>query len=155
MFEPYTHDQINAILRQCAGGNDVDCLNVKAIEFIGRKVAAVTGDMRKAIDMFRRAVDLALADGDAELKLSHVRTHIGYACIRMQVQRVIGEAAQTSVARFICALGAHELLVMRAALVSAQRADSCVQHELASNYIDLCNADGKTPVSSDFSPHCI
>ncbi|XP_005394411.2 PREDICTED: cell division control protein 6 homolog isoform X2 [Chinchilla lanigera] len=62
-FPPYTRGQIAAILEdrllQVAGDHVVD---TAAIQFCARKVAAVSGDVRKALDVCRRAIEIVESD---------------------------------------------------------------------------------------------
>ncbi|XP_062518524.1 cell division control protein 6 homolog [Corticium candelabrum] len=56
-FNPYTKEQIQTIIQarmKTVSGIELDSLS---IEFCSRKVAAVTGDIRKALSMCRRAVE--------------------------------------------------------------------------------------------------
>lgn len=58
-FRPYTKDEITSILLHRLGDSGI--IDPKAIEFCARKVSAVFGDLRKALDLCRRAVELAQA----------------------------------------------------------------------------------------------
>uniref|UniRef100_A0A8C4TS36 Cell division control protein n=1 Tax=Falco tinnunculus TaxID=100819 RepID=A0A8C4TS36_FALTI len=58
-FPPYTREQLVVILQERLGqvaGDPV--LDAAAIQFCARKVSAVTGDARKALDICRRAVEV-------------------------------------------------------------------------------------------------
>ncbi|NXG74505.1 CDC6 protein, partial [Baryphthengus martii] len=58
-FPPYTREQLSAILTDRLGqvaGDPV--LDAAALQFCARKVSAVSGDARKALDVCRRAVEL-------------------------------------------------------------------------------------------------
>ncbi|XP_073537203.1 cell division control protein 6 homolog [Phyllobates terribilis] len=62
-FSPYTKDQIATILQDRltqVSGDPV--LDNAAIQFCARKVSAVSGDARKALDICRRAVEIVEAD---------------------------------------------------------------------------------------------
>ncbi|XP_075033222.1 cell division control protein 6 homolog [Mixophyes fleayi] len=62
-FSPYTKDQLATILQDRlaqASGNQV--LDNAAIQFCARKVSAVSGDARKALDICRRAVEIVESD---------------------------------------------------------------------------------------------
>lgn len=62
-FSPYTKDQIATILQDRlaqVSGNQV--LDNSAIQFCARKVSAVSGDARKALDICRRAVEIVESD---------------------------------------------------------------------------------------------
>ncbi|XP_072031451.1 cell division control protein 6 homolog [Amphiura filiformis] len=64
-FAPYTKDQISTILKDRlseATGNDTPIVEPMAVQFCARKVAAVAGDIRKALDVCRRAVELVEND---------------------------------------------------------------------------------------------
>ncbi|NXV24168.1 CDC6 protein, partial [Cepphus grylle] len=58
-FQPYTREQLTAILQERLGqvaGDTV--LDAAALQFCARKVSAVSGDARKALDVCRRAVEV-------------------------------------------------------------------------------------------------
>lgn len=60
-FPPYSKAEIIKILNQRiqeAGLEDVQIIRPSAIQFLAGKVAAVAGDVRKALDVCRRAVEL-------------------------------------------------------------------------------------------------
>ncbi|KAM5135205.1 cell division control protein 6 homolog [Mantella aurantiaca] len=72
-FSPYTKDQIATILQdrltQVSGDQVLD--NV-AIQFCARKVSAVSGDARKALDICRRAVEIVESDVRSQTVLKPV-----------------------------------------------------------------------------------
>ncbi|CAB0008731.1 unnamed protein product [Nesidiocoris tenuis] len=66
-FAPYTRSEINDILTQRlseAGVNKV--LSGPALHLLASKVAAISGDIRKALDVARRVLELAQQDGNQE-----------------------------------------------------------------------------------------
>ncbi|NWX94646.1 CDC6 protein, partial [Nothoprocta pentlandii] len=69
-FAPYTREQLVAILqerlRQVAGD---PVLDGSAVQFCARKVSAVSGDARKALDVCRRAVELVERDARSQTVL--------------------------------------------------------------------------------------
>ncbi|NWI18442.1 CDC6 protein, partial [Crypturellus soui] len=69
-FAPYTREQLAAILqerlRQVAGDAVLDG---SAVQFCARKVSAVSGDARKALDICRRAVELLERDARSQTLL--------------------------------------------------------------------------------------
>ncbi|XP_067397359.1 cell division control protein 6 homolog isoform X2 [Emydura macquarii macquarii] len=62
-FPPYTKEQITSILqerlRQVSGS---EVLDSAAVQFCARKVSAVSGDARKALDVCRRAIEIVELD---------------------------------------------------------------------------------------------
>ncbi|XP_077428053.1 cell division control protein 6 homolog isoform X2 [Vanacampus margaritifer] len=62
-FPPYSRDQLGAIVQDrlaqaCADG----VLDAAAVQFCARKVSAVSGDARKALDICRRAVEIVQSE---------------------------------------------------------------------------------------------
>lgn len=58
-FSPYSKDQIVKILTaRLSEVEGSSVLDVSAVQFCARKIAAVSGDMRKALDICRRAVEV-------------------------------------------------------------------------------------------------
>ncbi|CAM6118357.1 unnamed protein product [Calypogeia fissa] len=62
-FSPYSHKQLEEIISARLEG--VQVFDKQAAEFASRKVAAVSGDIRRALELCRRAVEVA----EARLKL--------------------------------------------------------------------------------------
>ncbi|KAI9851653.1 MAG: Origin recognition complex, subunit 1 [Thelocarpon superellum] len=58
-FPGYTHDQLMKIIESRLEGVAGDIVDPDAVQFASRKVAAVSGDARRALDICRRAVELA------------------------------------------------------------------------------------------------
>lgn len=62
-FPPYTRNQIAAILQDRLSQISKDqVLDSAAIQFCARKVSAVSGDIRKALDVCRRAIEIVESD---------------------------------------------------------------------------------------------
>ncbi|KAK4197831.1 P-loop containing nucleoside triphosphate hydrolase protein [Triangularia verruculosa] len=61
-FPGYNHEQLMRIVQSRLEGVPGDIVDSDAIQFAARKVAAVSGDARRALDICRRAVELAEAD---------------------------------------------------------------------------------------------
>ncbi|XP_065829540.1 origin recognition complex subunit 1-like isoform X2 [Oscarella lobularis] len=68
-FQPYTHSQLQAIITSRLEG--IEAFDSESIELAARKVAAVSGDARRALDICRRAVELATGE-DATVTLKHI-----------------------------------------------------------------------------------
>ncbi|KAK1239591.1 hypothetical protein MKX07_001045 [Trichoderma sp. CBMAI-0711] len=62
-FPGYNHEQLMKIIQSRLEGVPGNIVDADAIQFASRKVAAVSGDARRALDICRRAVELA--EGDA------------------------------------------------------------------------------------------
>ncbi|KAL2169885.1 hypothetical protein VTG60DRAFT_5500 [Thermothelomyces hinnuleus] len=64
-FPGYNHEQLMRIVQSRLEGVPGDIVDPDAVQFAARKVAAVSGDARRALDICRRAVELAEADAKA------------------------------------------------------------------------------------------
>lgn len=65
-FPGYTHDQLQQIIQSRLEHVPNNIVEADAIQFASRKVAAVSGDARRALDICRRAVEIAEAEAEAE-----------------------------------------------------------------------------------------
>ncbi|KAJ1135649.1 hypothetical protein NDU88_002087 [Pleurodeles waltl] len=106
-FSPYTKDQIATILQERlkqVSGEQV--LDNAAIQFCARKVSAVSGDARKALDVCRRAVEIVESDVRSqtllkplaecksptkEVPLSHVPKRVSLPHISRVISDVYGD----------------------------------------------------------------
>lgn len=61
-FPGYTHDQLMKIIQSRLEGVPGNIVESDAVQFASRKVAAVSGDARRALDICRRAVEIAESD---------------------------------------------------------------------------------------------
>jgi len=66
LFPGYTHEQLQEIIRSRLSHVPDNIVDPDAIQFASRKVAAVSGDARRALDICRRAVEIAEAESLAE-----------------------------------------------------------------------------------------
>lgn len=66
-FQPYTHTELEEIVRLRL--EELNVFESDAITFAARKVAAVSGDARRALEICRRATELAERDDNAKKEL--------------------------------------------------------------------------------------
>ncbi|EDV59672.1 origin recognition complex subunit 1 [Drosophila erecta] len=108
-FQPYSHKQLQEIVTARLGGSEA--FKGEAVQLVARKVAAVSGDARRALDICRRATEIAdmaavkcvtmlhvqqaLAEMIASAKVQAIRN-----CSRMEqifLQAVAAEVTRTGV----------------------------------------------------------
>ncbi|KAI9840702.1 MAG: Origin recognition complex, subunit 1 [Sclerophora amabilis] len=65
-FPGYTHDQLMIIIQSRLEGVPGAIVEPDAVQFASRKVAAVSGDARRALDICRRAVEIAESESQKE-----------------------------------------------------------------------------------------
>ena len=63
-FPGYTHSQLQTIIASRLEGVPGNIVDPDAVQFASRKVAAVSGDARRALDICRRAVEIVEYAGD-------------------------------------------------------------------------------------------
>ena len=64
-FSPYTHQQLQEIVSTRLSGLSV--FDKDAIQLVARKVASLSGDARRALDICRRAAEIAQRREDTNL----------------------------------------------------------------------------------------
>lgn len=107
-FPPYTRNQIAAILQDRLSQVSKDqVLDSAAIQFCARKVSAVSGDIRKALDVCRRAIEIVESDVRSQTVLkplseckspseSPVPKRVGLAHISQVISEVDGNRVTLS-----------------------------------------------------------
>ncbi|XP_037945338.1 origin recognition complex subunit 1 [Teleopsis dalmanni] len=91
-FQPYTHKQLQEIVTERLSGSDA--FKSDAVQLVARKVAAVSGDARRALDICRRATEIADASFDANNKtklcvnMAHVQQALGEMIASAKVQSI-------------------------------------------------------------------
>ncbi|XP_026491784.2 origin recognition complex subunit 1 [Vanessa tameamea] len=104
-FPPYTHTQLQCIVATRLVGANV---TADAVQLIARKVAAVSGDARRALALCARALEIA-----------------GPNCAGMkEVQQALGEAASGATVRAIRNCSPAERLMLRAVAAEVERTGS-------------------------------
>ncbi|XP_014830276.1 PREDICTED: cell division control protein 6 homolog [Poecilia mexicana] len=85
-FAPYSRQELSAIIQDRLSKVSAEgLLDASAVQFCARKVSAVSGDARKALDICRRAVEIA--EADERQKASAKASLVGLP----QVARVLSE----------------------------------------------------------------
>jgi len=69
-FQPYTHAQLQTIVASRLEGLQV--FQEHAIQLVARKVASLSGDARRALDICRRATEMAEIAGQEKIGVQHV-----------------------------------------------------------------------------------
>jgi Cdc6-like AAA superfamily ATPase len=113
-FQPYTHEQLYQIVESRLEG--IDAFEKEAVEFAARKVSAVSGDARRALDICRRAIEIVeerVKKGGKSAKDKHVTIGV----INEAVREMFSSPAVTFVQQ--CSL--HQKLFLVSVLKCSQR----------------------------------
>jgi origin recognition complex subunit 1 len=133
-FPGYNHEQLMRIIQSRLEGVPGNIVESDAVQFASRKVAAVSGDARRALDICRRAVELAEAEarsvGGADDPGTPSKTgraagtkgpsSKGRVTIAT-VKRAINEATTSPLQQYLRALPFASKLVLAALLVRNER----------------------------------
>ncbi|VDP77246.1 unnamed protein product [Echinostoma caproni] len=135
-FAPYSHEQLVHIIRTRLAGTVRAVFQEKAIELASRKVAAVSGDVRRVLDICRRAAEIASSKTKSSDSVSVSMEHINAA---------LREMFTTPKLTAIRACSVYEKLFLRALAAEFQarsaeeaRLDRCIQQMCA-----LCRLEGE------------
>ena len=146
LFPGYTHEQLQEIIRSRLSHVPDNIVDPDAIQFASRKVAAVSGDARRALDICRRAVEIAEAENIAAenpllatpsksarkkekngVASAHERPKGGKVTIAT-VKQAINEATSSPVQRYLKALPLAAKVFLAALLARTRRSglNECV-----------------------------
>ncbi|KAK7757862.1 Origin recognition complex, subunit 1 [Diatrype stigma] len=134
-FPGYNHEQLMRIIQSRLQGVPGHIVEPDAVQFASRKVAAVSGDARRALDICRRAVELAEAEakstdtdpgtpskrakaktGEAD-KAKSARGRVTIATVK----RAINEATTSPLQQYLRALPFASKLVLTSLLLRNER----------------------------------
>lgn len=80
-FQPYTHKQLQEIVTSRICGSN--SFNADAVQLVARKVAAVSGDCRRALDICRRAAEIADSNTKSNELIKVDMKHVQHALNEM------------------------------------------------------------------------
>lgn len=130
-FPGYNHEQLMKIIQSRLEGIPGNIVDPDAVQFASRKVAAVSGDARRALDICRRAVEIAEAEAPAEPSTPSKkgrtpgqepsgRNAPGRVTIAT-IKKAINEATSNPVQQYLRALALAPRLLLIALLARMQR----------------------------------
>lgn len=146
-FPGYNHEQLMKIIQSRLEGVPGNIVDPDAIQFASRKVAAVSGDARRALDICRRAVELAEADiqGDPQTpsKTARARGRVTIATVK----KAINEATTNPTQQHLKSLPLMCKLLL-AALLLRMRRSGLVETTFGETLDELARANLRAPVNS-------
>ncbi|KAK9239113.1 P-loop containing nucleoside triphosphate hydrolase protein [Lipomyces kononenkoae] len=143
-FAGYTHTQLQTIIQARLKDIPGNVVVPEAIEFASRKVASVTGDARRALDICRRAVEIAEQDVAPPTPTDKVATRSEKMSGRFaqkvtihHIRRAINESTSSPVFQFLPSLPLICKLIL-AALIQRSRISGVAENTLDS-VLDIIN----------------
>jgi len=110
-FQPYSHKQLQEIVISRLSG--LDCFNNDAIQLVARKVAALSGDARRALDICRRSSEIADTEAREENKKAMVS--MGH------VQKALNEMISCTKVKAVKACSKFEKYFLQAVCMEVER----------------------------------
>ncbi|PVH83107.1 P-loop containing nucleoside triphosphate hydrolase protein [Cadophora sp. DSE1049] len=128
-FPGYTHEQLMKIIQSRLEGVPGDIVESDAVQFASRKVAAVSGDARRALDICRRAVELAESDvlsqpapNTPSKSGRNEKVSRGFGKVTIAtVKRAINEATTSPLQQYLRGLPLAAKVLLAALLVKTRR----------------------------------
>ncbi|XP_044747087.1 origin recognition complex subunit 1 [Coccinella septempunctata] len=87
-FQAYTHKQLQEIVINRLSGNE--SFRADAVQFVARKVASVSGDARRALDICRRSAEIAELEGpNTQVSMQHVNAALEAMITQPKVKAIL------------------------------------------------------------------
>jgi len=149
-FQPYDHKEIEEIIKYRI--SECSAIKDEAIQLAARKVASVSGDLRKSLDFLRRAIEIALEEAerdstaakDVQLTFHHVNEAVQESMYSIRVQ-------------YCLSMSKHEDLLFRAIVndMEATGTEEATFYDVLHEYYKLCNAQCVEALSSSLAFHVL
>uniref|UniRef100_A0A915DRN8 Origin recognition complex subunit 1 n=1 Tax=Ditylenchus dipsaci TaxID=166011 RepID=A0A915DRN8_9BILA len=141
-FQPYDHNQITEIIQYRI--SHCPAIGKAAVEYAARKIASLSGDLRKALELVRRSIEIAVdeflktdREKEQELTFSHVNQAIQESTSSIRVEMCLG-------------MSHHEEALFRAMTRDLHKSalEEAVFYRLLDEYKEVCFGFGLEPLSS-------
>lgn len=143
-FEPYTFQQLTTIIQsRLAGLSGV--FDAKAIEFCARKVSAVSGDARRALDICRRAAEI---NSQKQLKTVDIES----------ISETIKEMTSAPAMQMIMTASLHQKIFLHAILLVFRETGltETTFGQVSRKHVEFCRMNGIEPArTSDLAVICL
>ncbi|XP_042459840.1 cell division control protein 6 homolog [Zingiber officinale] len=151
-FRAYSKDQILKILQQRIMALGYDVFQPAALEYCARKVAATSGDIRKALDICRCAIEVL----EAELKGSVTNKETEKVSFH-HIETAISRSFKSPVVDIIQSLPQHQQVILCSFVRLSQhcKKNATTLAELNRSYSEICKSTQIRPVGMmDFASLC-
>lgn len=153
-FGGYNHEQLMSIIQSRLEGVPGGIVDPDAVQFASRKVAAVSGDARRALDICRRAVELAEMGNPIEQpnvtpgnKLGMHKPASQHKVTIATIKRAINEATSNPLQQYLKGMSLSSKLLLVALLARIRRTG--LQESLMGDIIDEAKRIGSMAARTD------
>lgn len=145
-FQPYTHQQLRRIVQSRLEG--IKAFEADAVELASRKVGAVSGDARRALDICRRAVEIVelgqkqnSADGEDGMTLVSTRA----------INQAIREMFSSSSVMFVRSASLHQklFLAVLVAVLKKTGTGEATFGQVTRLHLQHCQLSGIRPLTNE------
>lgn len=143
VFQPYSYHQLQTIVLNRLSEND--SFNPDAVLLAARKVASISGDARRALDICRRAIDISSAENSLNtVTIDHVE------------EAVTSIMSNTMVLVIKCCSDVEQLVLrsVRDECMSSGL-DACTLDKMYEQFQALCTLEGVTTVPTMADMFCV
>ncbi|XP_049810409.1 origin recognition complex subunit 1 [Schistocerca nitens] len=146
-FQPYTYKQLEEIVKARLFG--VDAFDADAVQFVARKVASVSGDARRALNICRRATEIAESDILLTTCTNSPRKNSSMVTMK-HIDKALQEMFSSPVVQIIKNLSVMEQLLLKsvAAVVQDTGIEKCTFKKVYTYLRTLSTFDGISVPSS-------
>lgn len=146
-FQPYTHTQLQEIVTSRLLG--IQAFDPDAVQLVARKVAALSGDARRALDICRRATEIAETK---KLPPSPSKSPVKRAALvgMLHVDQAIKEMSTSPKIEAIRSCSVMEQLVLKAVVAEFTRTgvEEALFGRVIDQFVSLCRFEGMKPPSA-------
>ncbi|RUP45409.1 P-loop containing nucleoside triphosphate hydrolase protein [Jimgerdemannia flammicorona] len=158
-FQPYTHHQLIKIIESRLEG--IDAFEKDAVQFAARKVSAVSGDARRALDICRRAVEIVETklkkDKDNPTPTDIPTPTTAYHVTIPTINEAVREMFSSANVSFIRHASLHQKIFLLATMQRLRRSGVADVEfaEVAQQHVQTCRWHNvEPPSSSDLAAIC-
>ncbi|RUS20272.1 hypothetical protein BC937DRAFT_95564 [Endogone sp. FLAS-F59071] len=147
-FQPYTHHQLIKIVESRLEG--IDAFEKEAVEFAARKVSAVSGDARRALDICRRAVEIVETKLKNDTPAAQTTITASYQVTIATINEAVREMFSSPSVSFIRRASLHQKIFLLATVQRLRRSGVADVEfaEVAQQHMQTCRWQGVEPPSS-------
>ena len=148
-FQPYTHHELEEIVKLRLA--ELEIFDNDAVVFAARKVAAVSGDARRALEICRRSTELAERDFQEHLKNGQAKvqynkaTTVNISHVDQAIKQMFSSAKITALAN----ASKMERFFMKSIMILYQKSglEETTLNKIFEQHNFLCRADGMPPLN--------
>ncbi|XP_076326085.1 origin recognition complex subunit 1 isoform X3 [Tachypleus tridentatus] len=151
-FQPYTHKQLQEIVMSRVQG--LNAFDPDAVQLVARKVAAISGDARRALDICRRATEITKLESENKASPQKGSGHlVGMG----QIEQALQEMFTSPKIAAVRSSSLQEKLFLKAVVAEYQHSglEEAIFSQIFKQHVALCRLEGiQPPTPSESAAVC-